>query len=487
MGSLTNNSTPNLIGLKKTKSTTQLTTSGYPKAKSAHSPAARPRTSVPHIVVPEHNHKDLIEILNSGDPDFWLKRGPQGTKVFTSTQEKHDVLINKLKENHVTCFIGGKNNSESNLKKFLVYGLFDFAEEEINEELTARGLPVAVVKRFNSDQQRKRDTFMVCFKASSGVELEHLKSQHKKIFNTLIDWKVFVDKQENIRQCFRCHLFGHGSAYCNAPITCLLCGNVGHDKNGCTLPKLENGKVDPSLLRCALCGGNHTACYSLCPKRLEHIESMRNNQLQVPPANKGMVSKNGKNTDWPELGESSLKRDHPDVAKSKPTTWSSIVKKSNNQIFPDVELWEIFLDFSARLTSCKSRNEQIMTIAELAIKYISPETVHHPIKPPKTVVPNDQTDITSLSFNNNIDLTTSTNHVTSCKSSEDVLPDKSLPNSATRPDGPPELTSAKFPEAIPVPETSDRKVNTPDTEKAKLKLRPRRNNKNAHLSSNPAQ
>lgn len=64
-----------------------------------------------------------------------LNQSHRNTKVGSLISS--DVLINKLKENHVTCFIGGKNNSESNLKKFLVYGLFDFAEEEINEELTA--------------------------------------------------------------------------------------------------------------------------------------------------------------------------------------------------------------------------------------------------------------------------------------------------------------------------------------------------------------
>lgn len=327
-----------------------------------------------NIIVPSLNHKELVGIVDSLGLELKLRRGERGSTILVNSLEKQQVVLNTLKDKKIDCFTSGRTETASD--KFLLYGLCDYNEAELTEELKSRNLPVSTIKKFNNKQASKRETFLICFRVSSKITIERVR-QERSLFNTLVNWKKFEDREPRASQCFNCLQFGHASSACKSAPVCVLCAKA-HSKAQCPLPKLENGKVDAKFLRCALCKGNHTASFSACPTRTEYIRSQEMKQSQgnlvLPPPN---------SSDFPKLKSVSLTNTWPQLPVSTP--WRPITPPTavaiqskgeplqpGDQLLGVEELWRIFLDFSSRLASCKTRNEQIEAVAGLAISYIIP-------------------------------------------------------------------------------------------------------------------
>lgn len=65
---------------------------------------------------------------------------------------------------------------------------------------------------------------------------------------------------QQLIQCFHCQKLGHNKHSCpyiNNKPTCLRC-NGEHEHKNCRI-------VDPTLFKCANCGGNHPAVSKQCP------------------------------------------------------------------------------------------------------------------------------------------------------------------------------------------------------------------------------
>ncbi|GJQ85884.1 hypothetical protein Trydic_g15340 [Trypoxylus dichotomus] len=65
-------------------------------------------------------------------------------------------------------------------------------------------------------------------------------------------------KKDQVTQCHRCQLYGHGQRNCHAAAVCVKCAGP-HQTAECTKPRDVPAK-------CALCTGPHTASYKGCPK-----------------------------------------------------------------------------------------------------------------------------------------------------------------------------------------------------------------------------
>ena len=340
-----------------------------PKGTPGRKPSAEAvnRAKINNIIVPSLNHKELVKIVESLGLELKLRRGARGSTVLVDSLEAQEAVLNKLKVLKVNCFTTG--GSESSTDKFLLYGLCDFSESELADELKARDLPAVMIKKFNNKQGSNRETFLVCFRTSAKITLESVR-RVKTLFNTLVNWKKFEERQTKVNQCFNCLQFGHSSYVCKSSPVCVLCGK-DHNKSHCPIPKLENGKVDDKFLRCALCNGQHTASFSACPSRIDYICSQEIKQSkpdshpktsEVPIVERPLLA-----CAWPQLSETVPLRSGP-----APSAVSNLKETPPSQLFSYEELWRIFLDFSTRLAACKSKNEQIESVAELAIRYIVP-------------------------------------------------------------------------------------------------------------------
>lgn len=87
---------------------------------------------------------------------------------------------------------------------------------------------------------------------------------------------VLYDRLCRLKQCYRCHEYGHIGPQCDAEERCGYCAEK-HNTKECMV-KLTDPKPAPS---CVLCKGQHTAWSSACPRRrkeLARVEQARQNR-----------------------------------------------------------------------------------------------------------------------------------------------------------------------------------------------------------------
>lgn len=82
--------------------------------------------------------------------------------------------------------------------------------------------------------------------------------------------KVKWEKYKNSRlvtQCRNCHMFGHGTIYCQNKARCVKCDNQ-HTTKDCT-------KTTDTPPTCVNCKGPHLANFSQCPEYLKHVNKIQ--------------------------------------------------------------------------------------------------------------------------------------------------------------------------------------------------------------------
>ena len=90
------------------------------------------------------------------------------------------------------------------------------------------------------------------------------------------------DRACKVKQCFRCHNYGHIGPQCNATQSCGYCTEQ-HETKYCR----QKG-VEGFTPRCAVCKGAHTAWSNACParrkemRRIEQAKEVRSIYWHVP-------------------------------------------------------------------------------------------------------------------------------------------------------------------------------------------------------------
>jgi hypothetical protein len=87
------------------------------------------------------------------------------------------------------------------------------------------------------------------------------------------------NKECIVTQCFKCHQYGHLSKSCKGKEVCGYCSSKEH------VTKAHPNPKDKTTLKCALCGGQHTAWAGVCPKRkavLTKIAEAKRELLENP-------------------------------------------------------------------------------------------------------------------------------------------------------------------------------------------------------------
>ncbi|KAJ6437601.1 zinc knuckle [Purpureocillium lavendulum] len=113
-------------------------------------------------------------------------------------------------------------------------------------------------------------------KSSSSVIVEFAKAEDaNRIIDEGLIWQGEVfqceryDRQCRLRQCFRCHKYGHIGTQCRATTACGYCAQ-DHPTRECPA---KNDDMAPR--KCAACRGEHEAWNSQCPTRKQELAKIK--------------------------------------------------------------------------------------------------------------------------------------------------------------------------------------------------------------------
>jgi hypothetical protein len=124
------------------------------------------------------------------------------------------------------------------------------------------------------------------------------------------------------------------------------------------------------MLKCALCGQNHSANFSQCAKRLEFVERQqryRNNtqrrERPARPVQQAFVAA-------PQLENFVLPSLNP---RTRANRIPQNVNQAtiDNDLFTPNQLMVIFKELMAAISRATTKSEQISALGEIAIKYCS--------------------------------------------------------------------------------------------------------------------
>lgn len=198
--------------------------------------------------------------------------------------------------------------------------------------------------------------------SQSDSQLREIKS----LFQVIIYWNYYSHKGNDVTQCSNCQGFGHGTQNCFMKPICVKCAGP-HASKECPPDKEkdENGKIQDRKL---FCTHHHTANYRACTKRKEFIA--RQKSFKKPISRKTFVEAPVLNdVNFPSIPTFQNPRT---PAWAKQNANQNRFKPSNNQndLFTPEECFNIFNEFITKMSSCKSRQDQLQVIGEITFKYL---------------------------------------------------------------------------------------------------------------------
>lgn len=203
--------------------------------------------------------------------------------------------------------------------------------------------------------------------ARNSVTLNQLKDI-KSLQNVIVKWSPYV---AGPTQCNNCQLYGHGNKHCHLTPRCLICGN-NHTKANC-----------PKAL------GHHYANDPRCSKRTEYINmrlatSTRNYQKSSSnvPNVRGIVT--SRTTASSSSSSATINQRPIPTRITSPTSDSTPrpsyenilssqpeqILHSNEDLFTAEELIELTMTLITDLSRCRTKDEQIRAVSNLAIKFV---------------------------------------------------------------------------------------------------------------------
>lgn len=288
-----------------------------------------------------------------------------GTKIQLKSIEQYIKFKKSLSDGKIEFF--SHDIQSEKLDRFILSGIDRISFQEIVDSLKTYQMEPLEIREFHPKTKKfeNEGTYIVSFK--QGVtKIHNLK---KTIINyTVPKWRLYLKSTNNITQCRRCQLFGHGMRNCNLKIKCSNCG-LDHTSENCNSP----------VIKCANCKGDHNSTSQNCPKRQEFMDMRKrlatsNNKKTVKPTPAPRM--NLKN--FPEMNKPSSKNSNsaPDPQQAKSSNWSSIfntktktTSDSTNK-FHINEIGPIMSEILAGLSKCQNKEQQLILMFEMASKYI---------------------------------------------------------------------------------------------------------------------
>ncbi|GJQ79543.1 hypothetical protein Trydic_g16390 [Trypoxylus dichotomus] len=162
-------------------------------------------------------------------------------------------------------------------EKPLIRGVSEeITEEEVAQDLASQGFPHASCKRMVVGAARRAIPLVFVQLTKNEAAKKIFSVTHICGMNVPVESKLV--RKDQVTQCHRCQLYGHGQRNCHAAAVCVKCAGP-HQTAECTKPRDVPAKS-------ALCSGPHTASCRGCPK------SPYNNRREAPvPTSRPVVPK----------------------------------------------------------------------------------------------------------------------------------------------------------------------------------------------------
>ena len=250
---------------------------------------------------------------------------------------------------------------DEKVQKFVIHGLLaDTDLNEINDAL--KQYELSPVKVANMQQKKQlydgHATFVIHFKKSDNVTIEKL-NQIRTIGYLRIRFQKFLTRN-TVAICPKCLNPGHGSSYCGLNPRCVKCGS-NHESTICPERLDKNdprSRIPDEKVKCANCGGNHTANYRGCPKIQQYIEARSNHRRQTASKSRHILP--------PPLPTMSQLYTHTNNSKdyTRTKSWAHIAASSPNEddMIPPEQLVQLMKDVYLSLKACRNKSEQISTL-----------------------------------------------------------------------------------------------------------------------------
>lgn len=316
----------------------------------------------PPIVIPNVSLNIIEEKLKSGtipSENIYRKITLQGTKLFVKSKEEFKVLESYLAAQNIQSF---SYTQEENLtSKFVLKKLPNLDIEALRVEITKHNLNPVDIKKFRIKNPKYDGQmhYLLYFKKSERVSLSTLKSTITGLFNYIVHFEAYRPNTFGPTQCRNCQAYGHSSNNCRLSPKCVRCSGP-HKSKDCDIVDKTTNKIPDDKRKCANCSENHTANYSKCSERGKIIKQKEERQKA---ARSGFRPQ--------RFPTSNYQRSFPSLTQP---SFSSILKvspPSTSDLFTPEELLKIFVEIVEISKDCKSKTEQIMSLAKIFEKFVS--------------------------------------------------------------------------------------------------------------------
>lgn len=205
--------------------------------------------------------------------------------------------------------------------------------------------------------------------------------------NSVVRWRKFAKKTGNTVQCYRCQRYGHGSKFCYLKPVCVKCSqqHLTADCKSVLGNSAEQNAAMREQIKCANCGGNHTASYKGCSSRKAYLQQLARTKAKRKTANQTAPT-NHQDREHRQRAESTTPPTvqpptNPPASEGR-RLYSQVVRDgaetSNTQrssevssaLFTISEFMGLARDLLFRLKRCKSKEDQFLALSELMIQYV---------------------------------------------------------------------------------------------------------------------
>lgn len=273
-----------------------------PTDPATATPAASKLPTPPIITVPfrkgmdkaiiEYNsklNKYITTALNATmeTAEYITENRPNAIKIHTSSDAAHSVVRATLKSNNIYAYTQPYHSNAPKTKRFVVYNLCDPDISQVKDDLEHYGLYPVDMKIMTIKRAKfpGHTNILVYFDEDDHITLD-VVSKAKYICHTKVTWDHYRQTAPRQRQCENCLAPGHSSQYCDMPAKCFFCASQEHTATDCPLKakkeELGANTIPTQYLKCANCGGQHTAVDKNCPSKLRYAEFLSKGNKRPP-------------------------------------------------------------------------------------------------------------------------------------------------------------------------------------------------------------
>jgi hypothetical protein len=354
--------TPN--GKKKAKLESTAKKNSAPVQKSSHKPPPLNIAGVEYARVNE-----LLTKIRTKVDDYVLSLTSFGVRVFAANTDRYNVLKNELIAAKIRFFT--YQLREEQMTKIVLHGLFNMPLNELKTHLADVGVKPANIKAMNIHHKRNNDhaVYLLYFLKSDKIKISSLR-EIPGVCHLKVRWQYYQNKRNGPMQCSRCMSYGHGGQNCAMNPICIRCGE-GHLSSECgylfdPVSKQPRTRIPDDVVKCGLCGQNHTANFSGCEKRQEFLD--RQNRYRARTQRRPRLSNEFVNA--PQLENFVLPSLDPRTrASHMPQHQNAPWAANSNDLFTPEELMPIFQEMMGALSRAQSKMEQITVLGQIVIKY----------------------------------------------------------------------------------------------------------------------